>query len=438
MNNTITTNMVNEKGFSEKLFKTTNKQNKNKNEETKKKEKLSNKFGLKKMSLKEKKNKTNGIFKNNLNNNYIATSKLNQEKNKNYLTKTNKNFRKSKYIFNSTNLNERNNQIIKNKKTTLKKPYEKSNTTLSHTRLFRSQNSELTKLMISQKKEDPFLYESNTSTKIFHKGKIKNMKFKKDNLLFNTLTQSTNLNSSFNNNLNNFYNENFGNKIILTNNNDNENNGNNNKNINNNNSKAKTNNSLFRTHNLTSSELRNKYKNFYLKKNKQKSCEIENQSVMQRQANKELLKRMNLIKQKNKYNFYQKYKDNKVKLGDIKRYNGTNIGSFDNLSNSNSINSFGNAKNYVRNSAQVDNHIFQTPSTENKKLGLYKKVIRQKTSIINTEKKKLEDKKGNFDTPSAIKVNTSKFLKRFKDKFYDNNKIFTMTNYNSRFSHKNL
>ena len=49
--------------------------------------------------------------------------------------------------------------------------------------------------------------------------------------------------------------------------------------------------------------------------------------------NQELLERMNLIKQNNNNNFYQKYKENKVKLGGIKSYIENNVGSFDNLSN---------------------------------------------------------------------------------------------------------
>ena len=467
MANTNATNMINENTFSKKIFKTINKEkekekekeNKNKNAETNKKAKLGNQFGFKKLTLKEKKNKTKVILKNNTNNNYIATSQLNKEKNKKYLRKTNNKFKKSKYIFNSTNLNqtslkftdsnykiakknkllkERNNQTIKDNKTILGKPSEKSTTTLSHSILYRSPNSQLTNLIKSQKKEDPCLCESNTTTKIYYKGKIKNMKNKKDKLNFETLTQNSNINSSFNNNFNNFYNENLGNKIILTENNNNTNNKNNDANINNNNSK--TNKGLIRTHNINNSDLRNKYKSFLLKKNKQKSCELENQSAIQQKMNKELLKRMNLIKQNNKNNFYQKYKENKVKLRDIKSYNGTNFGSFDNLSNSNSIaNSLGNTQNYGRNSIQVENCIFQTPSTENKKLGLYKKIISHKPNTIKTEKKKLGQIKGkNIDTPSTIKVNRSKFFGKVKDKFYDNNKMITMTNFNSCLSHKNF
>ena len=148
--------------------------------------------------------------------------------------------------------------------------------------------------------------------------------------------------------------------------------------------------------------------------------------------NKELIERMNFIKQNNKNNFYQKYKENKVKLGGIKSYIENNVGSFDNLSNSNIM---GNQQNNARNTVYVDSSLFQTPSTENKKLGLYKKVIRQKPKMIKTDKK-IGGKKGkNFETPSTIKVNRSKFLEKVKDKFYDNR--MTMGNFNSCFYHKN-
>ena len=58
--------------------------------------------------------------------------------------------------------------------------------------------------------------------------------------------------------------------------------------------------------------------------------------------------------------------------------------------------------------------------------------------MIKTVKKAGNKKGKNFETPSTIKVNRSKFLEKVKDKFYDNNKMFTMTNFNSCYSHKNV
>ena len=439
-NMTNKNNVKNEYLTSKKKFNVINKNkinNDKKNVETNKKTKTNSEYGFTKLPIKEKKNKTKGILKNNNNTN----SKLIKEKN---IKKTNNNFKKEKnfpYLdnvslkFTDTNnkiekknklLNQRNNEI----KDINKNDYEKSTVTLSHSILYRSPNSQLTKLLISQKKEDGILPENNTTSNLYYKGKIKNMKYKKDYLNFDTFIPNTseNENYSYNNNLNNYFSENINNKIILTEHN--------NTNINVN---SKTNKGLIRTNNINNSDLRNKYKIFLLKKNKQKSCEIENQSAMQQKMNKELLQRMNLIKQNNKNNFYQKYKENKVKLSGIKSYIGNNIGSFDNLSNSNTIlNSIGNTQNYARNSFHIENNAFQTPSTENKKLGLYKKIIKQKNKLVKTDKK-IGNKKGkNFETPSTIKVNRSKFLEKVKDKFYDNNKMITMNNFNSTLSHKNF
>ena len=453
--NNIEKNFFEEKNFSNKdLINITNKNNNtnenfasnkkindiNKNKvgvENKKngKKKTNSEFGFKKLPIKEKKNKTKGILKNNKNN---INSKLIKEKNKN---KTNNNFKKEKnipYLDNiSLKITETNNKIEKKnkllnqrnnneKKDINKNDYEKNTVTLSHSILYRSPNSQLTKLL--QKKEFPILSENNTTSKIYYKGKIKNMKYKKD-LNFDKYNQNTNENYNYNNNLNNYFDENLNNNIILTEHN------NTNININ-----SKTNKGLIRTNNINNSDLRNKYKIFLLKKNKQKSCEIENQSAIQKKMNKELLERMNLIKKNNKNNFYQKYKENKIKLNGIKSYIGNNIASFDNLSNSNIIlNSIGNNQNYARNSFNIENNnTFQTPSTENKKLGLYKKIIRQKPKFVKTDKK-IGNKKGkNFETPSTIKVNRSKFLEKVKDKFYDNNKMITMNNFNSNLSHKNF
>ena len=379
-----------------------------------------------------------------MNNNYNTSTKINTEKNKKYFQKTSYNFNKNKVLLTISNqdinclktinannqfkknklVNKRNNQDIKANKSEVELPFDKNGNGNAQTqnKLYKSPNSELTKLM-SLKNEERFFTENNTTTKIYCKGKIKNMKYKKDELYFDM-----NPNSSC---YANYCNENFNNKIVLTDNNIT------NTNTNQNNNTYKV---LTRTHKINNSDLRNKYKSFLLKKNKQKSCEIENQSVVQQKMNKELIERMNLIKHNNKNSFYQNYKENKVKLGGgIKSYISNHIESFENSSNSNmNINSIGNSQNYARNSVNIDKGLFQTPSTGSKKLGLYKKVISKKPKIIKTGKK-ISSKKGiNFETPSTIKVNRSKFLEKVKDKYYDNDKMNTMINFNSCFSHKNF
>ena len=53
--------------------------------------------------------------------------------------------------------------------------------------------------------------------------------------------------------------------------------------------------------------------------------------------------------------------------------------------------------------------------------------------------KKIGEKDGNnYDTPSAIKVNRSKFLEKVKEKIYDNKKVIIMNNFNSYITHKNF
>ena len=418
-----------------------------KNVQTNQKQKSNNKLGFKHLPVKEKKNKTKGFLKkNNINNNnYNTSSKLIKEKNKNLFRKTNNNFKYNKKLFNNQHiksqqingiktakknklLNHRNNQDMKTNNSEIDYPLDKGGATLSHSILYRSPNSKLANLLMSQKKEDANS-DNNTTTKIYHKGKIKNMKYKKDDLNLEKGNSSFNNNYSDNINKNNFT-ENS-NTIIASNINTN---------ANTNNNMNNTHKSLMRTHNINNSDLRNKYKSFLLKKTKQQSCEIDNQSVIQQKLNQELLERMNLIKQNNNNNFYQKYKENKVKLGGIRSYIGNNLGSFENLSNSNIIT---NMQNYPRNTTHADSSLYQTPSTENKKLGLYKKAIRQKPKLVKTAQK-LGMKKGkNYETPSTIKVNRSKFLEKVKDKFFENNnttnnKNMMISNFNSCLSHTNI
>ena len=436
-------NITKDKVISKSKLATINKENlkTENNEEINKKAKANNKFGIKKLAMKDKKNKTKGYLKTN---NYNTSSKLTKEKNKNFFRKTNNNFKNTnKNLFNTSEqdntlksietnnrlaknnkfLNQRNNQKIKTNKSETEIPLEKSTATLSHSILYKSTNSQLAKLLMSQKKEE--ISENSTAFKIYYKGKIQNMKYKMNDLNMNI--------SSCHTNLNNFCSENFNNnKYILTDNNNKTNA------ITNNMIKTSANKCLTRTNNINNSDIRNKYKSYLLKKNKQKSVELENQSAIQQKMNKELLERMSIVKQNNKNNFYQRYKENKEKFR-IKSYLGNNIGSFDNLSNSNiNQNTIGNFQNYARNSVHIDNSIFQTPSTENKKLGLYKKVIKHKAKILKTEKKIGDKKEKNFETPSAIKVNRSKFLEKVKDKFFENNKMITMGNFNTFFSHQNL
>ena len=431
--------------------KNNNKENSNSkiNGQINQKQKSNTKLGFKKLATKEKKNKTKGFLKKNSmtsNSNYNTSSKILKDKNKKLFRKTNNNFKYNKKLFNNQNitsqksnqfrntknnklLNQRNNQDNKINNSEIEYPLDKGGATLSHSILYRSPNSKLAQLLMSQKKEDGFS-ENNTMTKIYHKGKIKNMKYTKDYFNLDSVNQKAN--SSYNNGGN----ENT-NKKNLTEHNNTIITSNNNKTNTNNNTAHK---SLMRTHNINNSDLRNKYKSFLLKKNKQQSCEIDNQSVVQQKMNEELLERMNLIKKNNNNNFYQKYKENKIKLGGgIKSYIGNNICSFDNLSNSNIISS---TQNYARNNPYVDSSLYQTPSTENKRLGLYKKVIRQKPKLGKTEHK-LGSKKGKYyEAPSTIKVNRSKFLEKVKDKFFDNNNTNTnkamINNFNSCLSHTNI
>ena len=424
-----------------------NKENKsyNSKEERNKKAKIKNKYGFKKLPVEQKKNKTKEILRNNNINKNNTCSILNKEK-KAITQKTNNNNFKNKNLLtiqsrdntslkntninkqlenNNKLLNKKFNQTIKINKNEVQFPLEKGLTGVGQSFLYKNTNSSLTKLLKFKKQENECISKCNTTTKIYFKEKIKNIKYKKDYLNLDIYPNSTCYN-----NLYNYYNENFKNKIYFTD--KNSLNINNNNNNNNNNNKV-----LTITHKINNSEIRNKYKSFLLKKYKQKSCEIENKSSIQQKKSNDLLKRMNIIKQNNKNNFYQTYKQNKEKLLYIKSYMGNNIESFDNLSNSNNnmqMYSIGNIQNYTRNSLYIDNFAFQTPLIENKKLRIFKNINKSKIKLDNTDKR-LGNKKGkDFDTPNTIKVNRAKFLKKVKDKNSDNNKMNTMINFNSCFS----
>ena len=438
-------------------------EDKNKNIENKnKKHKIKNKMGFRKLPVKEKKNRTKAALKknNNINNNYNTSSKLYKAKNKNLFRKTNNNFRASKNLFNNSikdnsfKQTELNNKLFKKNKILNKKinkekinnksevdiPQEKGVNALSHSLLYKSPNSQLSKLLMSHKKEDELSSENKNNSKLCHKPKVESLKFNKEDLYLDTLLQNTEINNSCNFNLNNnSLDKNLGNNIILT-----EHNNTKTKIKNNNINSNTTTKTLTRTHNMNNSDIKNKYKSSLVKKNKQKSCELNDiKTSKQQKINQELLERMNFIKNNNKNNFYQNYKENKVKVDRMKNMLGKTMSSFDNLCNSN-INGSENMPNYLRNSANLESGTFQTPSTGNKKLGLYKKVINKKPKITKTDKKLAGQKGKNFATSGGIKVNRSKFLEKVKDKFNDNNnyinrnKMATMNNFNSCFNHKKI
>ena len=254
---------------------------------------------------------------------------------------------------------------------------------------------------MSHKKENQcFSQNNNASMKIYHKSKIKNMKYKKDNLNLDNQLNQYNTNSICYTNITNFFTENNNNnKIILTENSTMH------KNMNSNDISNKYNNT----------ELRSKYKNFLLKKNKIKSCEFENQSVIQSKPNKELIDRMTLVRQNNISNFYLNNPDNTLSLG-IKSYRANNIGSFD-YTNFNPMKAI-NPKECNNNNI-TEKNVFKTPSMENKKIGLYKKVINRKMKLVKTEQK-LDDRYKNYMSNGTIKVNRAKFMENAKNKIYDN------------------
>ena len=399
-------NLLEEKCFSKKnINNQTEKISKEKKDKTEKK----NKF--KRLQIKPKKNKEKEYMKHN---------KLNSDK-KEFFLKTNydlknrenllANFSKENSMMKSIEKHNKknnkispNNPIIKIEKEEKINFFEKGNITQCQSKLNKSNTiSKMSRLLISHKKENQNVTQSNNgSMKIYHKSKIKNMKYKKENLNLDNQLNQYNTNSICYTNINNFSTENnnkSNNKIMLTENSII------NKNINSNNINNKFNNS----------ELRNKYKNFLLKKNKTKSCELGNQSVIQQKPNMEFIDKVALLRQNNISNFYQNNPDNALSLG-IKSYRVNNIGSFDN-SNFNTQIAM-NSKEQNNNYTSEKNGL-KTPSMENKKIGLYKKVINKKMKLVKTEKK-LDDKYKNYMTNGTIKVNRAKFMINAKNKIYDN------------------
>ena len=253
-----------------------------------------------------------------------------------------------------------------------------------------------TYLFMSNKKENQ---STSASTKIYHKSrvKVKSMNYKKDNLNLD----NNNLNSICYSNINNYANE--------------YNNGNDKRIMTDNNSMIKNMNS-YEIKEYNNSELKIRYKKFLLKKNKLKSCELENQSEINQKINKDLVDRIILLKQNNKHCFYHNYTENMQST--IKSYRIDNISSFDN--NSLNLNKVANINGLYMNYIS-ENNGFQTPSMENKKIGLYKKVTNKTLKMIKTEKKIDNKKNQNCILPAAIKVNRSKFIENVKNKMYDEN-----------------
>ena len=375
-----------------------------------KKDKAEKKNKYKRLQIKPKKNKSKGIMKNN---------KLNSDKKEiflktNYDLKSHKNlydnFKKENSLMSSiekhpkkNNKISQNNPILKTEKAEKNNVSEKGNLSQFQNILNKSNTiSKLSKLLMSHKKENQcFSKNNNGSMKIYHKSKISNMKYKKDNLILDNQLNQYNTNSICYTNMNNFStdNNNTNNKIILTENSII------NKNLNSNEINNK----------FSNSELRNKYKNFLLKKNKIKSCEFENQTVIQSKPNKELIDRMTLVRQNNISNFYLNNPDNTLSLG-IKSYRANNIGSFD-YTNFNPMKAI-NPKECNNNNI-TEKNVFKTPSMENKKIGLYKKVINRKMKLVKTEQK-LDDRYKNYMSNGTIKVNRAKFMENAKNKIYDN------------------
>ena len=186
------------------------------------------------------------------------------------------------------------------------------------------------------------------------------MKYKKDNLNLDYMTKTNSINSICYSNSNNFYTE-YNNKSK--------------KNL----KTDKMNNNM--NSNEINSELRNRYKNFLLKKNRIKSCEFDKQSETYNNS-KELIDRMTFLKQNKAHNIYQNFLENKPIYG-----NKSNSG------------------NYFS-----EKNVLKTPLVENKRIRLYKKVINKKLHLTKTEKKPSNNKIKNFITPATIKVNRSKFL----------------------------
>ena len=386
-----------------------------------------NKNNIKKLQIKEKKAKIKGLIKNGkaiTNYNTTSNTKMNSDNNKLFF-KTNNNFKNNKNLFDNINkensiinkdkekcdyqelTHENNDNEDKNKKT--------QSMTLTQSIFHKNpSNSQLSNLLMSHKKENQYLTENNNaSMKIYHKGKIKNFKnYKKENLNIDSTINNINGNNICYTNTNNFDTENkfLNNKIILTENNNNKNN-----NMNSN-EKGKFN-------YLHNSEIKNGYKSYLFKKYKIKSCEFENQSVIQHKNN-EIIDRMVYLKQNESNNFYQKYSENSQNLL-VKNNLRNNIGSFDNI--------YSNNKKYEnlkinKNNYNNEKNGYQTPFAENRKIGLYKKVVKKSMKSIKTEKN-LGDKNVNIpNTPGTIKVNRSKFLKNAKNKIYDNNSKARMKN----------
>ena len=375
----------------------------------------------KKIHIKNKNNKIKGYIKSNqinsnYNSNHQTNIKTNTEKNKDFF-KTNNNFKNHKNLFDNmiyensskksiekhvkknNRLLKLNNQALKTEKKEKNNFNEKEIMAITPSTIYNknTSNHQFSNLLTSYKKENQFFTESNNHPikKIYHKGKIKKMKYKKDNLNLDYMTKTNSINSICYSNSNNFYTE-YNNKSK--------------KNL----KTDKMNNNM--NSNEINSELRNRYKNFLLKKNRIKSCEFDKQSETYNNS-KELIDRMTFLKQNKAHNIYQNFLENKPIYGN-KSNRANNFGLID-ISNANlnqTKNSKGKNGNYLS-----EKNVFKTPLVENKRIRLYKKVINKKLHLTKTEKKPSNNKIKNFITPATIKVNRSKFLENVKNKIFDNN-----------------
>ena len=368
----------------------------------------------KKLQIKEKKNKSKGYIKSNkLSNNYYTNTNNRKYSDKNKIfSKTKNNFKNNKNLFDNIN---KENQILKSiekqpkkhtkilslnsqalKCETEDKDYLIDKKTMTISQNMFSGTTSNTYLFMSNKKENQ---STSAATKIYHKSrvKVKSLNYKKDN--FNL--DNNNFNSICYSNINNYVNE--------------YNNGNDKRIITDNSSMIKNKNS-YEIKEYNNSDLKIRYKKFLLKKNKLKSCELENQSEINQKSNKDLVDRIIFLKQNNKPYFYHNYTENMHST--IKSYRIDNISSFDNnsLNLNKVVNTHGLYMNYIS-----ENNGFQTPSMENKRIGLYKKVTNKTLKMIKTEKKLDNKKNQNCTIPAAIKVNRSKFMENVKNKMYDEN-----------------
>ena len=370
---------------------------------------------------------------NDLNNNSLTNSKNNLEQSSEGLImhkilSTNEKIINKTKLLNRRNLNDKlvkNNCKSKNSHNHLSHYIDKNYNTLSQSIVEKSPNSQLTKLLMSNNKNDI----NNSSGNILNDSRrkeIKNLKYKKNDFLINPNYHAT---YEINNNQENENNKEIikteykynnsikkssqGNLYNSINDFDNKTNSydiNSKKTVNNNN------NSTYEK-GKSGIDLRNKYKSFITKKkNKQNSCDFNSQSIPHK-LNQELLERINKIKYKSKNNFYDTSKT-------AHKISNNLFESTESLNNKNEA--------MKKNNGVVGTRTYQTPSTNNKQIGLYKRVAVQKSKLVKSDKQLYKKKiQKNFPTPGTIKVNRSKFLGKLKGGGLINHcKVNTMYTFN--------